>query len=115
MEGKSGSAQSSVEVRRRLADASVTLCFKVPFRFRQWFMQQALNRELTMTEFLVLAVESYTKGDPEFPTISSIVGQAAPDGECSGTATGPSPLEHRTMEDWSSQAVAKESPDRSNI
>jgi hypothetical protein len=43
----------------------VALCFKVPLRFRQWFKLQALSRNLTMTEFLVKAAESYSSVDCE--------------------------------------------------
>ena len=39
----------------------VALCFKVPFRFRQWFKLQALNRHLTMTEFLMQAAQWYSE------------------------------------------------------
>ena len=36
---------------------SVALSFKVSFKFRRWFKLHALQRNLTMTEFLVEAVE----------------------------------------------------------
>ena len=39
--------------------SGVALCFKVPFSFRRWFKLQALSRNLTMTEFLVKAAETY--------------------------------------------------------
>jgi hypothetical protein len=39
--------------------SGVALCFKVPLSFRRWFKLQALSRNLTMTEFLVKAAESY--------------------------------------------------------
>jgi hypothetical protein len=37
------------------------LCFKVPVEFRRWFKRQALQKDMTMTELLILAVESYLK------------------------------------------------------
>jgi len=40
-------------------DNGVALCFKVPLSFRRWFKLQALSRNLTMTEFLIKAVETY--------------------------------------------------------
>jgi hypothetical protein len=43
----------------------VALSFKVPFRFRQWFKLQALSRNLTMTEFLIAAVEWYSEAELE--------------------------------------------------
>jgi hypothetical protein len=47
----------------------VALCFKVPFRFRQWFKLQAVRQELTMTEFLIRASEWYVEahGDSNAP------------------------------------------------
>jgi len=42
-------------------DARVALCFKVPFRFRQWFKLQALREGLTMTDFLIKSTESYVE------------------------------------------------------
>lgn len=44
----------------------VALCFKVPLKFRRWFKMEALKRDVTMTELLIRAVESYAtpgKGD----------------------------------------------------
>jgi hypothetical protein len=37
----------------------VALCFKVPLKFRRWFKMEALKRDVTMTELLVRAIESY--------------------------------------------------------
>ncbi len=42
-------------------DARVALCFKVPFRFRQWFKLAALREGLTMTDFLIKATEWYVQ------------------------------------------------------
>jgi len=39
---------------------TVALSFKVPFAFRRSFKLSALQRNLTMTEFLIAAVEAYT-------------------------------------------------------
>ena len=39
--------------------ALVALCFKVPLKFRRWFKMEALKRDVTMTELLIRAVESY--------------------------------------------------------
>ena len=39
------------------------LSFKVPFRFRHFFKFHALQRNLTMTEFLVAAVEAYVAAE----------------------------------------------------
>jgi hypothetical protein len=44
---------------KRNSNDSVALCFKVPFEFRQRFKLHALQRSMTMTELLVIAVESY--------------------------------------------------------
>jgi len=44
-----------------LDSAGVALCFKVPFPFRQWFKLQALSRNITMTEFLILAARHYAQ------------------------------------------------------
>lgn len=41
--------------------ALVALCFKVPLKFRRWFKMEALKRDVTMTELLVMAVENYTE------------------------------------------------------
>lgn len=41
----------------------VAFCFKVPFKFRQEFKLHDLQRGMTMTELLVLAVESYIDGN----------------------------------------------------
>lgn len=38
---------------------SVALCFKVSFEFRQRFKLYALQRGITMTELLVMAIESH--------------------------------------------------------
>jgi hypothetical protein len=65
---------TSINVNRptSLADESVSsdavgvaLCFKVSFGFRQWFKLQALRRNLTMTEFLITAVQSYAQSGDE--------------------------------------------------
>jgi hypothetical protein len=42
---------------------SVALSFKVSFKFRRWFKLHALQRDLTMTEFLVAAVEGYVAAE----------------------------------------------------
>jgi hypothetical protein len=42
---------------------TVALSFKVPFAFRRSFKLYALQRNLTMTEFLVAAVEAYTAAE----------------------------------------------------
>ncbi len=42
-------------------EARVALCFKVPFRFRQWFKLEALREGLTMTDFLIKATEWYVQ------------------------------------------------------
>lgn len=49
------------------SQGSVALSFKVPFKFRRFFKFHALQRNLTMTEFLVAAVEAYvgTESAPE--------------------------------------------------
>jgi hypothetical protein len=112
MEEKDRSVKSSLEVRRRSAGAGVSLCFKVPFQFRHWFKQQALSRELTMTEFLVLAVESYTNEDLDPSSISSIVEQSALGGNRPVAVTGSSPAERKPMEDSCSHTLAQESPHR---
>jgi len=48
---------------------SVSFSFKLPFDFRQQFKLQALRRNMTMTELLVAAIESYIAADP-IPTSS---------------------------------------------
>jgi hypothetical protein len=46
-------------------EGGVALCFKVPFRFRQWLKLQALSRNLTMTEFLMKAAKWYSEANTE--------------------------------------------------
>lgn len=53
--------QLSERSPKRLARL-VALSFKVPFEFRHWFKEQALQRDLTMTEFLILAARTYVAG-----------------------------------------------------
>jgi hypothetical protein len=43
--------------RRRAED--VALCFKVSFEFRRRFKLESVRRNLSMTEFLIRATESY--------------------------------------------------------
>jgi hypothetical protein len=57
---QTGSKEMHRVAATRLDHGGVALCFKVPFRFRQWFKLQALSRNLTMTEFLIKAAESYS-------------------------------------------------------
>lgn len=42
----------------------VPLCFKVPAQFRHWLKAQALARNLTMTELVVVALEHYAELSP---------------------------------------------------
>lgn len=37
----------------------MALCFKVPLKFRRWLKMEALKRDVTMTELLIRALESY--------------------------------------------------------
>lgn len=41
----------------------VALSFKVPFAFRHWFKLQALKKDISMTELLMLCAESYAKSN----------------------------------------------------
>jgi hypothetical protein len=66
-------ANSDRNSSQSLKAEDVALCFKVPFRFRQWFKLQALNRNLTMTEFLVQAAEWYSQAHLEIGTRSANV------------------------------------------
>lgn len=50
----------------------VALCFKVPFEFRRRFKLEAVRRNLSMTELLIRATESYLVADSE------VTGAAAP-------------------------------------
>jgi hypothetical protein len=61
MDLKKGAADADLAGSLSLSGAGVALCFKVPFRFRQWFKFQALSRNLTMTEFLIKAAEWYSE------------------------------------------------------
>jgi len=47
----------------------VAFSFKLPFDFRQKFKLQALQRNMTMTELLVAAIESYIVAN-QIPTSS---------------------------------------------
>ena len=42
----------------------VPLCFKVPAQFRHWLKAQAIARNLTMTELVVVALEHYDELTP---------------------------------------------------
>jgi hypothetical protein len=54
-------ARSEQAGGRPANEGKVALCFKVPFRYRQWFKLQALRQGLSMTEFLIKATEWYVE------------------------------------------------------
>jgi len=68
MGSENSSSEASSPSHRTAVQRDVALCFKVPFQFRQWFKQQALSRELTMTEFLIRATLSYAQDDSQIGT-----------------------------------------------
>jgi len=58
------SATRTLRTRRRDSQ-DVALCFKVPFEFRRRFKLEALRRNLSMTELLIRATESYLVADAQ--------------------------------------------------
>jgi hypothetical protein len=58
------STTSATRTRRRDTEG-VALCFKVPFEFRRRFKLEAVRRNLSMTELLIRAAESYLLAEAE--------------------------------------------------
>ncbi|HEY0341849.1 MAG TPA: hypothetical protein VGC34_13660 [Steroidobacteraceae bacterium] len=59
------SFKRGVERTGRRETEGVALCFKVSFKFRHRFKLEAVRRNLSMTEFLIRATESYLGADGE--------------------------------------------------
>lgn len=49
----------------------VALSFKVPFAFRRWFKLQALKRNISMTELLMLCAESYADSNGDSQSVEN--------------------------------------------